>query len=164
MQPKFDDLKTFIVPSFLGFDRFFDRFFDDNTNDYLKKTAYPPHNIIKIGKLKYFVELAVAGFNRSEIDIRVEGDRLIIQGEKKEKDNLPNREITYIHRGIANRSFVKTIIIAETIEVKNAVLSDGILQIYLEDIIPEHKKPKRIEISSDTSQQLLQESTTMNSF
>jgi molecular chaperone IbpA len=80
---------------------------------------------------------------------------LIIKGEKKHKD-----EVTYLHQGIGTRSFTKVITIADTIIVKGADIKDGILRIGLENVIPEHKKPRKIEIGNDLKEfkpQLLQE-------
>ena len=105
---------------------------------------FPPHNIIKLDDNKYVVELAVAGFSKDEIDIQVQDNTLTIKGEKQEKDGYE-----YLHRGIGTRSFTKTITIADTIQVKGAEFKDGILRVGLENIIPEHKKPRKIEISND---------------
>jgi molecular chaperone IbpA len=105
---------------------------------------FPPHNIIKINDTHYAVELAVAGFNQAEIDITVKDGLLVIKGEKKVNDSATH----YLHKGISNRAFTKTIRLADTIEVKGAEYKDGILVIALENIIPESKKPKKIEIGS----------------
>ena len=116
---------------------------------------FPPHNIIKAGENKYVVELAVAGFGKDEVDIQVQDNTLTIKGEKQEKDGYE-----YLHRGIGTRSFTKTITIADTIEVKGAEFKDGILRIGLENIVPEHKKPRKIEIGESLKEfkpQLLQE-------
>jgi molecular chaperone IbpA len=79
-----------------------------------------------------------------------------VKGEKKDKET----EVTYLHRGIGTRSFTKTLTVADTIEVKGAEFKDGILRIGLENIIPEHKKPRKIEIGSELKEfkpELLQE-------
>jgi molecular chaperone IbpA len=141
----------------LGFERFFDDVERLLASDVAKvSTSFPPHNILKLDESHYVVELAVAGFSKSEIEITVEDGTLTIKGEKKDKD----AEIQYLHRGIGTRSFTKTLTVADTIEVKGAEFKDGILRIGLENIIPEHKKPRKIEIGSDLKEfkpQLLQE-------
>ena len=141
----------------LGFERFFDDVERLMASDVQKVTqSFPPHNIIKLDDSRYVVELAVAGFSKSEIDITVEDGTLTVKGEKKEKDT----EVNYLHRGIGTRSFTKTLTVADTIEVKGAEFKDGILRIGLENIIPEHKKPRKIEIGSELKEfkpQLLQE-------
>jgi molecular chaperone IbpA len=129
--------------STLGFDRFFDEAERLLKADLTKVSpAFPPHNIIKLDDNRYLVELAVAGFAEAEIDISVEDNNLIIKGEKKDKDT----DVTYIHRGIGTRSFTKTLTVADTVEVRGAEFKDGILKIGLENVIPDHKKPRKIEI------------------
>jgi len=141
----------------LGFERFFDDVEKLLASDVAKvSTSFPPHNIIKLDESRYVVELAVAGFSKDEIDITVEDGSLIVKGEKKDKET----EVTYLHRGIGTRSFTKTLTVADTIEVKGAEFKDGILRIGLENIIPEHKKPRKIEIGSELKEfkpELLQE-------
>jgi molecular chaperone IbpA len=139
----------------LGFENFI-RDVESILNETKPVNNFPPHNIIKIDDNKYAVELAVAGFSKDEIDIQVQENTLTIKGEKVE--GTPNLE--YLHRGIGTRSFTKSITIADTIEVKGAEYKDGILRIGLENIIPEHKKPRKIEIGNELKTfqpQLLQE-------
>ena len=142
----------------LGFERFFDDVERLLASDVAKvSSSFPPHNILKLDESRYVVELAVAGFSKDEIDITVEDGTLTVKGEKKEKD----ADVQYLHRGIGTRSFTKTLTVADTIEVKGAEFKDGILRIGLENIIPEHKKPRKIEIGSELKEfkpQLLQES------
>jgi len=146
-----------LTTSTLGFERFFDDVEKLLASDAHKVTStFPPHNILKLDENRYVVELAVAGFSKEEIDIQVADGTLTIKGEKKEKID----DSKYIHRGIGTRSFTKQLTVAETIEVKGAEFKDGILRIGLENIIPEHKKPRKIEIGTDLKefkQQLLQE-------
>ena len=105
---------------------------------------FPPHNIIKVNDTHYMVELAIAGFNEKEIDITVKDGLMTVKGEKHQADN----EVNYLHKGIGTRSFSKTIRLADTIEVQGAAFKNGILSIGLENIIPESKKPKKIEIGT----------------
>lgn len=142
--------------SMLGFDRFFDEV-ERMTADVTKPSTFPPHNIIRIGDDRYVVELAVAGFNKNEIDITVEDGTLTIKGEKKDQEA---EDVTYLHRGIATRSFTKQLSVADTIEVQGAEFKDGVLRVGLVNVIPEHKKPKKIEIGKELklfSPKLLQE-------
>ena len=132
-----------LYPSTLGFDRMF------NTLEAMLDTVpdtsakFPPHNIIKLDDQKYVVELAVAGFDEDEIDITVEDGVLKIAGEKKETED----EIEYLHKGIGTRSFTKTIKLVDTVEVHGAQYKNGILKIGLENVIPDHKKPKKVSIN-----------------
>jgi len=133
-----------ILNQTLGFEKFF-RDVEEIINNTKPVTNFPPHNIIKATDNKYVVELAVAGFSKNEIDIQVQDNTLVIKGEKQE--GTP--DVVYLHHGIGTRSFTKTITIADTIEVKGAEFKDGILRIGLENIIPEHKKPRKVEIGND---------------
>ena len=144
----------------LGFERFFDdveRLLKEDPQS--KAGNFPPHNIIKLDDNRYVVELAVAGFAKEEIDISIEGGSLMVKGEKKDKD----ANLNYLHRGIGTRSFTKTFTVADTIEVCGAEFKNGILRIGLENIIPDHKKPRKIEIGGNLESfkpQLLQEENT----
>jgi len=139
-------------PSTVGFDRLFDAL----ERVTVEKSTFPPHNIIRYEKNpnKYFIELAIAGFSQDEIDIEIVKGVLSISGKKKEK----NENYSYLHCGIANRSFKKIFHLAETVRVNGAVLSDGILTVELENVIPEEELPKRIPIVAGKQQsKLLQE-------
>jgi molecular chaperone IbpA len=105
---------------------------------------YPPHNIIKIDDNKYIVELACAGYTKEEIEISVEDNILYIKGDKMD---IEHKE--YIHKGISSKKFTKTIRIVDTVEVQGAEYVDGILRIGLENIIPDHKKPRKVEINTN---------------
>jgi molecular chaperone IbpA len=138
----------------LGFENFI-RDVEKILDSEVKQSTFPPHNIIKSLDNRYYIELAIAGFTKDDIDIQVQEGNLIIKGEKKHKD-----EVTYLHQGIGTRSFTKVITIADTIIVKGADIKDGILRIGLENVIPEHKKPRKIEIGNDLNvfkPELLQE-------
>jgi len=144
-----------ILNQTLGFENFI-RDVEAILNEAKPVNNFPPHNIVKLDENKYVVELAVAGFGKDEIDIQVQENTLTIKGEKKEGTS----DLEYLHRGIGTRSFTKSITIADTIEVKGAEYKDGILRIGLENIIPEHKKPRKIEIDNELKTfkpQLLQE-------
>jgi len=141
----------------LGFENFF-RDVEKLLDMDVSKTnpSFPPHNIIKLDDTHYVVELAVAGFSKEEIEITAEDGTLTIKGDKQEV----SANFQYLHRGIGTRSFTKQLTIADTVEVKGAEFKDGILRVGLENVIPEHKKPRKIEISNELKEfkpQLLQE-------
>jgi len=145
--------------STLGFDKLFDDV-EKMLNMNVQKTVsnFPPHNILKLDDTHYIVELAVAGFSKDEIEISVDDGTLTVKGEKKDTAI----GVQYLHKGIGTRSFTKSLTIADTVEVKGAEFKDGILSIGLENIIPEHKKPRKIEIGESLKEfkpQLLQEKT-----
>ena len=142
-------------PFFVGFDRIHDRLHEFNDSIAKNLPTYPPYNISKVGD-QYIVEMAVAGFSESDIDIQVEGDVLKVVGSITDnKDTSP-----YLHKGIANRGFTRTFNLAETIEVKDASLVNGMLKIFLEDIIPDNKKPRKVNINNKEETQ--EESQLLN--
>lgn len=135
-QSVFKDLDKF----FVGFDEQFDRLaklHDDVTKNI---PNYPPYNIKKTGDNTYVIEMAVAGFARQDIEIEFIDDKLIVRGNTKEDNG------DYVFKGIANRAFTRTFALNDQIEIRDAAMFNGMLQIVLEKIIPEHKKPKKIEV------------------
>ena len=142
-----------------AFDRFFVGFdplvkkLSEATEQTLKAAQnYPPYNIKKIDENKYVIEMAVAGFGKQDLEIELVEDKLVIKGnvrsgEPAEQDS--NGEWTwpaFLYQGLANRPFTRTFNLADNVEIRNASLLNGILKIALEAIIPEHKKPKKIDI------------------
>ncbi|PTQ08557.1 heat-shock protein [Sphingomonas oleivorans] len=105
--------------------------------------TYPPYNIEKIGDGAYRISMAVAGFTRDELDLTVQDNVLIVTGRANEAEG---QERQFIHRGIAKRAFERRFQLADTIKVTNAGYENGLLNIELVREIPEHKKPRRIEI------------------
>jgi molecular chaperone IbpA len=139
-------------PGFKDFDRFFVGF-DDQFNriakmhDDLTKNIpnYPPYNIKKTGDNTYVIEIAVAGFARQDIEIELDGGNMIVKGNAKNEEE----ENSFLYKGIANRNFTRTFALEDQIEIKDAEMFNGMLKVFLERIIPEHKKPKKIEIKAD---------------
>lgn len=132
---------TPLIYGSVGFDTLI-REVENMFNEDSKPSTFPPHNIIKIANNQYIVELAVAGFKQDEIDITVFERMLTIKGQNKEKEVGE-----YLHRGIGTRSFTKSIKLMDTVEVRGAEFQDGILTIRLENILPENKKSRKIEIT-----------------
>lgn len=130
----------------LGFENLFDEVEKLLNSDFkTPTTTFPPHNILKLDDNHYVVELAVAGFSKDDIEVSVNDGELVIKGNKEDKAESGE----YLHRGIGLRSFTKTLRIADTVEVKGAEYKDGILRVGLENIIPDHKKPRKIEIGKE---------------
>lgn len=108
-----------------------------------KIPTYPPYNIKKIDENKYVIEMAVAGFGRQDIELELQDGILTISG------SVNSDEATeYLYKGIADRAFNRKFTLADTVEVKNADLINGMLKIWLERFIPEEKKPKKIPINT----------------
>lgn len=139
-------LNSLDIPSISRFAVGFDRMFNDlsRTAGALNGTNYPPYNIIKSAENTYTIEIAVAGFEESEMDVEVKEGELIVKGEKQSKEET---EVEYLHQGIANRNFVRTFALAENVEVKTASVKNGVLAITVEHIVPESAKPKKIAIT-----------------
>lgn len=133
-----------IWPQTIGFESVLKEI-DDLLAAPLNNQTFPPHNIIKLDDYQYIVELAIAGFNKQEVTITLKDGLLEIKGQK----NPDDAEVQYLHKGIGTRSFIKTIRLADTVEVKGAEFKDGILRIGLENVIPESKKPRNIEIGDE---------------
>ena len=133
-----NDLRPFSV----GFDDLFDHF--NNTLEYSVKqqTSYPPYNINKVDELNYQIEMALAGFNKKDIEIKSADSQLTI----KSVENDDKEEKETLHRGISKRKFSRTFTLADDIKVNGAELKDGMLLIDLEKIVPEEKKPRTIDI------------------
>jgi molecular chaperone IbpA len=107
-------------------------------------TGYPPYNISRDDEDVYEITLALAGFRRDDIDIELEDGTLKITGKSEVLDQ-DGRE--YLHKGIAERNFVRTFKLAEYVEVQSAKLEDGILRVTLVRNIPDALKPQKIKIS-----------------
>lgn len=141
-------------PGFKDFDKFFVGF-DDQFNrmaklhDDITKNipSYPPYNIKKTGDNTYVIELAVAGFAKQDIEIELADGKMVIKGNLQSND----AEEHFLFKGIAGRNFQREFALDDQIEVRNAEMINGMLQVFLERIIPEHKKPKKIEVK-DTSE------------
>lgn len=107
-----------------------------------KGSSYPPYNIVKHDEDTYTVEMAVAGFKKSDIKIQLKDNVLTISGTKDSKRD----EDSFVHRGLGMRNFKNEFVLADYVEVSKASMVDGILFVDLERRIPEEHKPKFIEI------------------
>ena len=132
----------------VGFDEF-DRLFDTVFSSETKANTYPPYNIVKTDKNSYQITMAIAGFDESNIDISLEENLLVIKGDNKSGNGL-DENVEYLHRGIATRNFERRFEIADSVKVNEADLKNGLLVIGLEREILEHKKPRKIEIGSNS--------------
>lgn len=109
--------------------------------------GYPPYNIVKVNENKYVIEMAVAGFGKQNIDIEMVDNTLTIKGGLNLDQLDTANPIQYLYKGIADRSFTRKFTLADTVEVKNAELVNGMLKVWLENITPEANKPKKINIT-----------------
>lgn len=107
-----------------------------------QKNNYPPFNIIKTSDTEYAIEMAVSGFSKNELSVELVGDRLIVKGNAVLKQD----STSYLYRGLSKRSFTREFKIADCIEIKSGSVTDGILRIDLESVVPEELKPRKIEL------------------
>jgi len=140
--PHFDPFSfaTNLSKSSVGFDELFSKF-----SDMTKVAGYPPYNIKKTGDNTYVIEMAIAGFGQQDVELVLEDGILTIKGELK-----TDEKNDYIFKGIADRAFTRKFTLADTIEIKNADLINGMLRVWLERFIPESKKSRKIDIKTQT--------------
>ncbi len=129
----------------VGFDHFNDFFENVFLRDDNSSSSYPPYNIEKLGEDQYFITMAVAGFEESDIDVNVKKDILNVVGRIQDKEQTD--EVTYLHRGIATRAFERQFRLANHVRVKNAQLKHGLLRIELERVIPKAEEIQKIAIN-----------------
>lgn len=139
-------------PLFIGFDGILNKMQHLNTSNSMSSN-YPPYNLIKTGDYSYLIELAVAGFDEDDFDIELDRGVLTIRATVESKDQTAD----YLHRGIAARSFERKFTLADTVEVEGVSLHQGMLNVRLQNVIPEAKKPKKIPIGSSTKKFLAEE-------
>ena len=149
------DLSIFntLRPFSIGFDDMFEQFENMLGNGGLAmQSNYPPYNIRKTGKDNYAIEVALAGFNKNDVEVEFEDNLLTVrtkqvnisENEKQSARQIENGEI--IHKGISQRQFARSFTIADDVKENDAELKDGLLTIACERVVPEYKKKKLIEI------------------
>jgi molecular chaperone IbpA len=131
-------MDLFNDPFFIGFNRDLARL--DNAHR-TNSQSYPPYDILKLDEDTYRLSLAIAGFTKDNISVSVDNGTLIIKGEITE---VVDAEV--VHKGIAGRKFVRSFALGEYMEVTGAELKDGMLNVNIDRIVPEEKKPKTIKI------------------
>ena len=155
-------LPSIFSDSFKDFDKFFVGFDDQiarmqKLHDDVTKNIpnYPPYNIRKVDDTHYVIEMAVAGFGESEIEVEIDGGKLVVRGNinSDDKDSMEN----FLFKGISNRAFTRSFALNDQVEVKDAELFNGMLKIALERMIPEEKKPTKVAVKSRGEKQLLKE-------
>jgi len=132
---------TPLYRSSIGFDRLAS-LLDNTLRGDTTSAGYPPYDIEVLEENKYAITIAVAGFDRSELDIQVEKGILTIRGKKTGEKG----ERKYLYQGIANRAFERKFNLADYVEVTGADINNGLLKVRLEKEIPEAMKPKAIPI------------------
>tara|TARA_B100000035_G_scaffold83205_1_gene69770 strand:- start:156 stop:590 length:435 start_codon:yes stop_codon:yes gene_type:complete len=118
----------------IGMDEYFDRLF--NLHETTKN--YPPYNLVQVSNVESRLELALAGFKKKEVNVYTQDGKLFVEGQKEDTET----ETTFLHRGVAQRSFTRSWTLAEDTEVRSVEFEDGLLVILLGRIVPDHHKRK----------------------
>ena len=143
------DLSIFnsLRPFSIGFDDMFDQFESMLGNGGMTmQSNYPPYNIRKTGKDNYSIEVALAGFNKKDVEVEFEDNILTVRTKQLNKSEDQNVDGEIIHKGISQRQFARSFTIADDVKVNGAELKDGLLTIACERILPDHKKKRLIDI------------------
>ena len=143
------DLSIFnsLRPFSIGFDDMFEQFENMLGNGGMTmKSNYPPYNIRKTGKDNYSIEVALAGFNKKDVEVEFEDNLLTVRTKQFNKSQENNEDGEIIHKGISQRQFARSFTIADDVKVNGAELKDGLLTIACERILPDHKKKRLIDI------------------
>jgi len=132
--------------STVGFDRL-DKLFDAAFREAARDLSYPPYNIVKTGENAYRIAMAVAGFGEKDLELVTHENMLTVKGQIQE----PEKDVEYLHRGIAQRAFEHRFQLADHVKVVGARLNNGLLEVDLEREVPEAMKPRKIEIGASAS-------------
>lgn len=141
--------------SMVGFDRLFD-LLENSARGAASSDNYPPFDLERVADDRYRITLAVAGFKKDEIDIVAQQNLLLVTGKK---DTANQDRSSFLHVGIANRSFERRFELADFVRVENANLADGLLTIELVREIPEAMKPQKIAIGGEAPSSVSEERT-----
>ena len=120
-----------ITKNSIGLDNYFENFFNGTTQN------YPPYNIVNINNVESRLEIALAGFKKSEVKVYTEYGKLVVEGKKEEKD-----ESDYAHRGVAQRNFTRSWTLSDDTEVRAVTFEDGLLSVDLGKVVPDHHARK----------------------
>jgi molecular chaperone IbpA len=132
-----------ILPMTVGFDRLFSTMEEiDKILGNAKAPSYPPYNIVKLDETNYEIQIAVAGFSIDDIEVETIQNKLYVSGISEK----PETELVYLHHGLANRDFKHVYTLSDISVVRSANVVNGILKIQIENVIPEERKPKKIQI------------------
>ena len=129
-----DQLMDRINKSSIGMDDYFDRLFK------AQAANYPPYNLVQLSNTESHLEVALAGFKKEEVSVYTEYGKLVIEGKKENKKE--EKDLNFLHQGLAQRSFNRSWAIADDTEVRSVTFEDGLLTVILGKIVPEHHARK----------------------
>jgi len=131
-----------LEPFFLGFDDSFNKLMGLRNDLNKHISSYPPYNIKKLDEKEFELEFAVAGFDKKDIKVTVNGGKLHVSGVMSDE----KESAEYLHKGIATRSFSSTFALGEYVEVEEAKVDNGLLKVKVKKYVPEHLQPKEITV------------------
>ena len=143
--PQWASLHKSLDPFTVGFDDVLDQIRDISETVAKATPGYPPYNIKQVKDNKYVIEMAVAGFAKTDIEVTLEGNKLVIKGsvvDSSEDDS------SYIYKGIANRNFNRAFTLADKVEIKDAEIANGMLKVWLENMVKVQDAVKKITVKS----------------
>ena len=123
-----------ITRNSIGMDEYLDRIF----NVHETTSNYPPYNLVQISNVESHLEIALAGFKKEEVHAYTEYGKLFVEGQKSDSES----DKTFIHKGLAQRSFKRAWTLSDDTEVSNVTFEDGLLRIELKKIVPQHHQRK----------------------
>lgn len=141
--PQLKTLSKSLDPFTIGFDDVLSQINELSESVTKAVPGFPPYNIKQVKDNKYVIEMAVAGFAKSDIEVTLDGNKLVIKGNSKEEE-LP--EDNYIFKGIANRNFTRQFTLADKVEIKDAEIVNGMLKVWLENYVKAQDAVKKIAI------------------
>jgi len=113
-------------------------YFDSIFNLHETTTNYPPYNLIQVNNVESHLEIALAGFKKEEVHAYTEYGKLFVEGQKSDTES----DRTFIHKGVASRSFKRAWTLSDDTEVREVTFEDGLLRIVLGKVVPEHHARK----------------------
>ena len=123
-----------ITRNSIGLDEYFNRLFTIHETT----SNYPPYNLVQVSNVESKLELALAGFKKKEVYVYTQDGKLFVEGQKEDKET----ETSYLHKGLAQRSFTRSWTLSDDTEVRSVEFEDGLLTVTLGKIVPEHHKRK----------------------
>ena len=118
----------------IGMEDYFDRL----TTLHETTSNYPPYNLVTVSNVESRLELALAGFKKKEVYVYTQDGKLFVEGQKEDKET----DTSYVHRGVAQRSFTRSWTLSDETEVRSVRFENGLLSIVLGKIVPEHHQRK----------------------
>ena len=118
----------------IGMDKYFERLFHLHEST----SNYPPYNLVQLSNVESRLELALAGFKKEEVNVYTEYGKLFIEGQKEDKET----ESTYVHKGLAQRSFTRTWTLSDDTEIGSVNFENGLLEVTLKKVVPDHHARK----------------------